>query len=448
MDQFEARYGKKASLVVRCPARVNLIGEHIDYSGFAVIPLAMDALQAQCMGTYSPSSEDHLSIGNTSSLYPSFTISGGSNQDEATADQWRQSVYLTYTYVKDKVSEEAAYRHEILYHSTIPIAGGLSSSTALILSFLSYFTKVYRLTLSPSQFVTSAVEIERQLGIQCGNMDQAAMVYGTPGNALKITCDPLSVSPLPLPTSTHYILCNSLVQAHKLQSKESAYNVRVFECFLAAKLLASKLRLKGDLTTLKQVMTACPRLRNKAKTPADMILLVERNLQLGGYKKAKIMRLLQWKEVDWEGAVERYHITAQSTYYIAERALHVYAEADRVLHFENLCGREPYEDQYVDMSVVLNESHESLRDLYGTSTAAVEQCREELMELGFQGMRMIGAGWGGWLLGICRADQVDTLTNQLHRYYEAHTQTPRSNYFIVRAGQGLHSVGEVGHSKL
>ena len=42
LQEFKQRYGDTADFVARAPGRVNLIGEHIDYEGYGVLPFAIE----------------------------------------------------------------------------------------------------------------------------------------------------------------------------------------------------------------------------------------------------------------------------------------------------------------------------------------------------------------------------------------------------------------------
>ncbi|HLL91469.1 MAG TPA: galactokinase family protein [Solirubrobacteraceae bacterium] len=81
---------------------------------------------------------------------------------------------------------------------------------------------------------------------------------------------------------------------------------------------------------------------------------------------------------------------------LRQRAEHVIDENQRVrdavaaLHAHDLPA----------LASLLNASHESLRDLYEVSTAAVEATRERLLGAGARGARLIGGGFGGSVLGL------------------------------------------------
>ncbi|KDD72561.1 hypothetical protein H632_c3190p0 [Helicosporidium sp. ATCC 50920] len=71
-DAFVARYGCKPRFYARSPGRVNLIGEHIDYSGYAVLPMALDLDTVVAIGP----GENGLEVANVQSdKYPDHTLS-------------------------------------------------------------------------------------------------------------------------------------------------------------------------------------------------------------------------------------------------------------------------------------------------------------------------------------------------------------------------------------
>jgi galactokinase len=81
---------------------------------------------------------------------------------------------------------------------------------------------------------------------------------------------------------------------------------------------------------------------------------------------------------------------------LRRRALHVISENQRVrdavaaLHTDDLPA----------LGALLDASHRSLRDNYDVSTPAVEATREQLLDAGARGARLIGGGFGGSVLGL------------------------------------------------
>src|SRR4051794_12574183 len=56
-SQFVRLYSSPPSFFVRAPGRVNLIGEHIDYSGYSVLPMAIERDTVIAVGLNNQSKE-------------------------------------------------------------------------------------------------------------------------------------------------------------------------------------------------------------------------------------------------------------------------------------------------------------------------------------------------------------------------------------------------------
>jgi len=78
------------------------------------------------------------------------------------------------------------------------------------------------------------------------------------------------------------------------------------------------------------------------------------------------------------------------------RARHVLSENERVL----AAAEALRSGDLLALGALLNRSHASLRDCYEVSTAAVERTVRDMQEAGAVGARMIGGGFGGYVLGL------------------------------------------------
>ena len=59
--RFKTLYGVKPSFYVRAPGRVNIIGEHIDYCGYSVLPAA---LEQDFIMAYVLTDDDKITLNN------------------------------------------------------------------------------------------------------------------------------------------------------------------------------------------------------------------------------------------------------------------------------------------------------------------------------------------------------------------------------------------------
>jgi galactokinase len=201
----------------RAPGRVNLIGDHTDYTGGLVLPMAID-LETVVIGARG---------GDAVIL---------SSPDEPEAARVPLSVVDPAgveppwgRYVAGVVSAmHAAAGFEGTVSTTLPVGAGLSSSAALevavalALGFEGTPLELARLCQTAEQVAS---------GVPCGIMDQLASAAGVEGCALLIDCPSLDVTPVPMPDEVEVVVVHSGVQRGLAGS---AYADRRAECEEAA----------------------------------------------------------------------------------------------------------------------------------------------------------------------------------------------------------------------
>ena len=175
--------GSAARWSAAAPGRVNVIGEHTDYNGGWVLPMAIDrytvlvaapGLQADAIRVRS------LSLGEQSAL-------SLSRLSDLSDDKWMR--YLQGVLAEYAHREVVCPPLDIVVASSVPVGGGLSSSAALELAMAHLIEAVTETTWSPSERIRAAVSAERDgAGVPCGMMDQTVVEQGQQGSVLLLDC--------------------------------------------------------------------------------------------------------------------------------------------------------------------------------------------------------------------------------------------------------------------
>ncbi|MCX6605577.1 MAG: galactokinase [Acidobacteria bacterium] len=206
--------------VYRAPGRVNLIGEHTDYTEGFVLPIALDLT---CYVTRSKNASGELRV-----------VSENNGQER----RWPSSAlpvvqpmgdWSDYIVGVAKELFRAGYPVEpanLRVHSTIPMGAGLSSSAAIeVATALALLDGRAIPALDLIQLCRRAEN--RFVGTPCGVMDQYVCVKAEAGTALEIDCRTLESQVVRLPEDLAIVTVNSMVR-HELG--QSAYRTRVAEC--------------------------------------------------------------------------------------------------------------------------------------------------------------------------------------------------------------------------
>lgn len=452
VDFFKESYGNKSpSFVARSPGRVNIIGEHIDYSLYEVLPMA---IAADVLIAVSHSPQDASRQGAKISLAnidpkkfksADFTVSNdGKVEIDASTHEWtnyfKAGLSGAIGLLRRKNPDFFPSSMQILVDGNVPVGGGLSSSAAFVCASALAVLRSNKVEhVSKRELVELAIVSERSVGVHSGGMDQAASVFSVKNYALNISFSPqlhaqAIIFPKLDPPIT-FMIAQSFVAADKHITAPECYNLRVVECSLAADVMAAELRLRlpDDASplnrSLRGLQTAYFNSTGEDAAPKEqlqkMLALVREILpKTRGYTLEDIASLLSIPASTlWESITAEFPIRA-SRFFLAQRATHVFSEALRVLKFKDLLlqqERSPSEsasDLLPRLGALMNSTQASCRDDYDCSCPELDRLCAIAREAGAYGSRLTGAGWGGCSVHLVPKDQVDAVrTAWVEQYY-------------------------------
>ena len=379
--------GSAARWSAAAPGRVNVIGEHTDYNGGWVLPMAIDrytvlvaapGLQADCIRVRS------LSLGEQSAV----SLSRLSDLND---DKWMR--YL------QGVLAEYAHRAvvcpplDIVVASSVPVGGGLSSSAALELAMAHLIEAVTETTWSPSERIRAAVSAERDgAGVPCGIMDQTIVEQGEQGCVLLLDCAQDLISSI-IPCDDPQIAWLVIHSGVSHDLADGAYAQRRAECEMICEALqVGSLRdvTPEMITTLTPGLPALSPATSPAPSPAAP--------PIQSSTPSPIPSSLQepFDEV------------------LLRRARHVVTENQRVLAAMEALKTA----NWSTLGELLFESHHSLRDDYQVSCEELDvlvelaQAQDDVF-----GARMTGGGFGGCVVALVNREALSSVATSICQGY-------------------------------
>jgi len=238
--EFETRFGRGGEIdLYFAPGRVNLIGDHTDYNGGLVLPLAIE------QGTYMmirrselPPARLYSDFGHREArLHPA---------DIKKAGDWADYVRGVFLYAREYCDDLPPF--DGFYYGDLPIGAGLSSSASIEL-----VTALGLASIGCELPLTKAVRVSRRaendfVGMACGVMDQFAVAFAMDGSALLLDCDSMEFRPVPFNVKDATLVIGHTGVYRPLV--ETPYNSRREECEEALKAFSARL---GELPNLSQI---------------------------------------------------------------------------------------------------------------------------------------------------------------------------------------------------
>src|SRR5213075_192976 len=332
IDLFQKTFRTTPRAAASAPGRVNLIGEHTDYNGGPVLPIAIAEWTTAVVG---PGSAD--APGTLEAVSTRYNAVARVRWQEELPQGWPAYVagVLRELWTLEAIPPRGSLR--IAVASDVPIGAGLSSSAALSVATAKAIATFVGAKLTPRQIAGVAFRAEHDhVGVRCGVMDQTIASLGKSGHALLLECASLEARQIPF--AARLLLVDTGVK-HDLSA--GSLNQRRAECEEVVK------RLKLDL----------PELVWLASWPVDWLPRLKRALPEP----------------------------------LRSRAVHVVSETARArVAAQLLAGK-----KLTQFGRLLYESHESCRRLYECSAPELDTVVAAAKRAGALGARLTGAGWGG-----------------------------------------------------
>lgn len=364
--EFETMYGREPRLFL-APGRVNLIGEHTDYNGGFVLPMAIERGT-----TVAAARRDDRKI---RVLSKNLNEAGEIDLDASQVS--RRDSWLDYVEGVAWVLERGGAKlsgADLLIDSDVPVGAGLSSSAALEISVGLALSEVAGAPIEKMRLALAGQTAEHEfVGAQVGIMDQYISAFGQANHALLIDCRSLEAEQIPFDAAdAAVVICDSKVK-HELAASE--YNTRRAECEEAVKILRRSL-------------------------PGIKLL---RDVSVKDYERhAKHLPEI-----------------------IRKRARHVVTENERTLNAAAALKK----NDLTEFGRLMRLSHKSLRDNYEVSCRELDLLVEiASASEGVLGARMTGGGFGGSTVNLVQKKFVGEFSEKIIADYQRQTNIEPAIY--------------------
>ena len=360
VSEFTKIYGgtEEGIRIFEAPGRINLIGEHIDYNGGHVFPVALDLKN---IIVARPNGQDVLNLAVTD--LPDRVSARLDNLLNYKDLKWgNYQCGVAYMLQKD---EYPLIGCDLLYHGNVPYGAGLSSSASIEVATALCLAKLGG-TKQPvmEDIAVLCQRAENQyVGMNCGIMDQFISAVGRRKHAIFLNCDTLDYQYVPLELGEYTIVITNTNAPHKLT--ESQYNQRRSECDQALAII---------------------------------------NEHGGQYKhlcEIGITELETYKSFFDNETLYR-------------RARHCVTEEKRTL--KSLISLQ--QGDIMTFGSLLKEAHVSIRDDYEATGKELDALFDIATKIvGVIGSRMTGGGFGGCNISIVKKDSVESFKQIVREEY-------------------------------
>lgn len=463
---FLDRYGDGAVSLLRAPARIGVLGEHIDYVSYVpTASLTFGSRERDALMLYRDSGGPQVRVASTSPRYEPSSFNAFEDQVPAfgkdagaewlsylfelgtPAAHWQNYIRGAVSFARGKFGEEIKTGFDFALDSNIPPGGGTSSSSALVVLGGAAIRQVNDISFSLEALAHDSAMAEWYIGTRGGSMDHITICLAQEARAVLIDYSEHSARHVSLPDDPFHWITFFTKPADKGREVMIEYNERA----AVSRLLIPAI-IERWQTSNAELHAAWTSAINAFVTGSLSALKEAEDLLMILPEKISI-NTLRSDYPDTFADLERsfpalLNDTPRWPLKLRPRALHHLGEVRRVALATRILDSiqtdstpETRLEAMQQLGNLMDESHASLRELYGVSTSEVEELVDIIRSHPhIMGARVMGGGFGGNILALTTRDHSSSLIQRVQKdYYDPrHRDGLREGSIMISTpGDGL-----------
>ena len=434
-DRFDQCFGDGPVWILRAPARINILGEHVDYVSYLpTASLTFGSCEHDMLMVFRPSGDSSIRGVSSLQTYPDFCFElsegprlgeeGGVELDWASylfsrpapVPHWANYTKGAVFFALKKYGRQVQQGFNFLVDSSIPAGGGASSSSTLTVLAGAAIRRVNNLAFSAAELALDSAQAEWFLGTRGGDMDHRTICLSRSQHFVHLSYDEPQDEVIALPRNDFRWVTFFSHAADKGREVMLEYNERaaVSRLLIPAMILDWSVSRPLMYNTWKEAVEGIRQYSEEAFATAEELLSeLPQTTSLREVEKRYPSAFDECERAFPALVGER----KERPLKVRSRALHHLGEIRRVRAaretlraMEGFPQKEAIESAMRQLGRLLGKSHKSLRDLYDVCTPEVNRLVEIIdASPATYGARLMGGGFGGNILTLTTREHTGQL---------------------------------------
>lgn len=466
LNVHKIKFGNENVIIVRAPGRVNLMGRHIDHQGGCVNLIAIDR---EIFLTASLRNDQKVIGYNFEyAQFPEISFDF-SNLEEMIQDSWINIIndkkiisnlrdpdgdwsnYFKAAYLRliHLFKEKKLFGANFCVLGNIPIAAGLSSSSALIVGILFALLTLNNISLEEKDLVNMCAEAEWFVGTRGGAGDHVAIILGKKDKIAHVKFFELKILDwVDFPQNCALLICNTHVIADKSGSKKSLFNEKIMAYDIGFNLIKSKYpqyskKIKflrdvsadnlgisfEDFVNLLQKIPEYLEFKNLPEILGNAWRHMRLKFAFNNFpRKIPVRKVIVYGLSECERSKSFFRFIKNNNLKLAGKLMNISHDGDRVVSFNSKLEEKYYKNEitndYLKSCLEKNQDFsdkktESFRGGYGCSIPEVDFIVDlAISQEGVLGAQLSGAGLGGSAMILLEKSHLMQIEKHISENYQ------------------------------